>query len=179
MIGFTAYSSDKPPAAVIEMLRELLGLLGEAVFTHQGSMRQVHGRRADCVFRAASDEGQRDASNAAACALDMLDAVDRWDHRHARSCNEAVRIAIGIHYGEVVQGNIGTEKRLEFTVIGDTVNIASRVEAYCRVLGAPVLVTDQFVQALRAKARWIVQVILKMKAFTYFAAERIPFGFSA
>jgi adenylate cyclase len=150
MIGFTSYSSDKSPAAVIGMLRELLGLLGEAVFAHQGSIDKFTGDGLIAVFGPPLTS-LRDATNASACALEMLDSVNRWNQRHARSAMEAVRIAIGIHYGEVVQGNVGTDKRLEFTVVGDTVNIASRVEAHCRLLGASVLVTGQFVQALRAE----------------------------
>ena len=57
-------------------------------------------------------------------------------------------MAVGIHYGDVVQGDIGSDKRLELTVLGDTVNIASRVEAYCRSLDAPALATGAFLDAL-------------------------------
>ena len=73
------------------------------------------------------------------------------DEQHARSNDNAIRIAVGIHHGEVVQGDVGNEKRLELRILGDTVNIASRVEAYCRSLDASVLVTGEFVQALRAE----------------------------
>jgi class 3 adenylate cyclase len=85
------------------------------------------------------------------CALDIVKSIECWNQQHTR-CNEAaVRIAGGIHYGEVVQGNVGSEKRLELTLVGDTVNIASRVEAYCRTLEASVQVTGQFVEALLAE----------------------------
>jgi adenylate cyclase len=78
-------------------------------------------------------------------------SIECWNQQHTRRNEDAVRIAVGIHYGEVVQGNVGSEKRLELTLVGDTVNIASRVEAYCRTLDAPVLVTGKFVEALLAE----------------------------
>lgn len=150
MIGFTAYSAGKPPEAVISMLRELLRLLGEAVFAHQGSIDKFTGDGLIACFGPPLPSA-RDATNAAECALAMLDALDRWN-QHERHCvPEAVRIAIGIHYGDVVQGNVGSDKRLEFTVVGDTVNIASRVESHCRELATSLLVTEPFIQQLRAE----------------------------
>jgi adenylate cyclase len=150
MIGFTSYSSGKPPEEVISMLRELLRLLGEAVFAHQGSIDKFTGDGLIAFFGPPLPSA-RDATNAAECALAMLDSLDRWNQHERRCVPEAVRIAIGIHYGDVVQGNVGTDQRLEFTVVGDTVNIASRVEAQSRVLGTPLVVTEPFMQVLRAE----------------------------
>ena len=147
MIGFTAYSSGKPPDVVISMLRDLLHLLSEAVFSNNGSVDKYLGDGLMAFFGPPLTS-LRDATNAAMCALEIVKSVECWNQQHTR-CNEgAVRIAVGIHYGEVVQGNVGSEKRLELTLVGDTVNIASRVEAYCRTLDASVLVTGEFVEAL-------------------------------
>jgi class 3 adenylate cyclase len=148
MVGFTAYSSGKPPDAVIGLLRELLGILGEAVFSNSGSIDKFLGDGLMAVFGPPLTN-DRNATNAATCALEIIERIDRWNQRRAHS--EPVHVAIGIHYGEVVQGDVGTDKQLEFTVIGDTVNIASRVEAYCRSLNAAMLVTGDFVEALRAE----------------------------
>jgi class 3 adenylate cyclase len=150
MIGFTSCSSGKPPEAVIGMLRDLLRLLSEAVFSHHGSIDKFLGDGLMAFFGPPLTS-LRDATNAAECALKIVGSVDRWNQLHARGPDRAVHIAIGIHYGEVVQGDVGSDKHLELTVIGDTVNIASRVEAYCRELDAVVLVTDEFVQALRTE----------------------------
>jgi adenylate cyclase len=149
MIGFTAYSSGKAPDAVIGLLRELLGILSEAVFSHDGSIDKFLGDGLMAVFGPPM-ASHRDATNAVACALEIIEQIDRWNERHARRI-DPVQIAIGIHYGDVVQGDVGTDKRLEFTVVGDTVNIASRVEAYCRSLNASVLITDDIVHALLAE----------------------------
>jgi class 3 adenylate cyclase len=150
MIGFTAYSSGKPPDVVISMLRDLLHFLSEAVFANHGSVDKYLGDGLMAFFGPPLTS-LRDATNAAVCALEIVKSIECWNQQHSR-CNEgAVRIAVGIHYGEVVQGNVGSEKRLELTLIGDTVNIASRVEAYCRTLDASVLVTGEFVEALLAE----------------------------
>jgi len=150
MIGFTAYSSGKPPDVVIGLLRVLLHLLSEAVFSNHGSVDKYLGDGLMAFFGPPLTS-LRDATNAAVCALNIVKSIECWNQQHARSNDGAVRIAVGIHYGEVVQGNVGSEKRLELTLVGDTVNIASRVEAYCRTLGASVLVTGEFVEALLAE----------------------------
>jgi len=150
MIGFTAYSSGKSPDVVISLLRDLLQLLSEAVFSNHGSVDKYLGDGLMSFFGPPL-MSPRDATNAAVCALEIVNSIECWNRQHT-CCNEGVvRIAVGIHYGEVVQGNVGSEKRLELTLVGDTVNIASRVEAYCRTLDASVLVTGEFMEALLAE----------------------------
>ncbi|MGY4427710.1 adenylate/guanylate cyclase domain-containing protein [Bradyrhizobium betae] len=147
MIGFTAYSSGKSPDVVISMLRDLLQLLSEAVFSNHGSVDKYLGDGLMAFFGPPLTS-RRDATNAALCALEIVNSIECWNQRRVRCNKAAVRIAVGIHCGEVVQGDVGSERRLELTLVGDTVNIASRVEAHCRIIDAPVLVTENFVEAL-------------------------------
>jgi class 3 adenylate cyclase len=147
MVGFTSHSSGKSPDLVIGMLRDLLRLLSEAVFSHDGSIDKFLGDGLMAFFGPPL-ASPRDVTNAAACALEIVKSIELWNQRDGCTNPEAIRIAVGIHYGKVVQGDVGTEKRLELTLIGDTVNIASRVEAYCRSLNASVLVTGEFMRAL-------------------------------
>jgi class 3 adenylate cyclase len=150
MIGFTAYCSGMAPEAVIAMLRELQALLSAAVFAHDGTIDKFLGDGLMAVF-GSPVPSPLDATNAARCALDILQSIDRWNERCGRSGDAAIRVAVGIHYGDVVHGDIGSDRQLELTVVGDTVNIASRVEAYCRPLDASVLVTAPFIATLYAE----------------------------
>jgi class 3 adenylate cyclase len=150
MIGFTAYCSRMAPDAVIALLRDLLALLSASVFSHNGTIDKFLGDGLMAVF-GPPKPSPVDTTNAARCALDILQSIDRWNERCHRSGDAAIRVAVGIHYGDVVQGDIGSDKQLELTVIGDTVNIASRVEAYCRSLDAAVLVTSAFVDSLHSE----------------------------
>ena len=147
MVGFTAYSSGKPPDVVIGVLRNLLRLLSDAVFSHHGSIDKFLGDGLMACFGPPLTS-LRDATNAAECALEIVTSVDLWNRDLSAAREPTVRVAVGVHYGEVVQGDVGSDRHLELTVVGDTVNIASRVEAYCRHLNANVLVTGEFVQAL-------------------------------
>ena len=150
MVGFTAYCSTMAPDAVIAMLRNLMALLSASVFSHEGTIDKFLGDGLLAVFGAPMPS-PRDATDAVRCALDMLYSVDRWNEHDQRSGDAAIRVAVGIHYGDVVQGDIGSDKQLELTVLGDTVNIASRVEGCCRSLDAAVLVTKSLVDALHSE----------------------------
>jgi adenylate cyclase len=150
MIGFTAYSSGKSPDVVISMLRDLLHLLSEAVFSNHGSVDKYLGDGLMAFFGPPLTS-LRDATNAAVCALEIVKSIECRNEQHSWRNERAVHIAVGIHYGEVIQGDVGSERRLELTLVGDTVNIASRVKAYCRTLDASVLVTGEFVEALLAE----------------------------
>jgi adenylate cyclase len=150
MVGFTAYCSRMTPEAVIALLRDLMTLLSDCVFSNHGTLDKFLGDGLMAVFGAPMASAL-DATNAARCALDIQRSINDWNERYHRFGDAAIWIAVGIHYGDVVQGDIGSDKRLELTVVGDTVNTASRVEAYCRSLDAAILVTGALVDELYAE----------------------------
>jgi len=150
VVGFTDYCAGMKPAAVIAFLRDLLATLSDSVFAHDGIIDKFLGDGFLAVFGPPMSS-PHNATNAARCALDIQRRVERWNEQHHRTGDAAIRMAIGIHYGDVVQGDIGSDKRMELTVVGGTVNIASRIEAHCRVLDTSILVSDAFVDALRAE----------------------------
>ena len=121
----------------------------ECVFRHGGTLDKFIG---DCVMAqwGAPESGADDADRALASAIDMLGAVDALNARRVAAGRKPLAIGIGLSYGEVFAGNIGSERRLEFTVIGDVVNQASRL---CDAAGAgEILLADALRQALRRPA---------------------------
>ncbi|KQP73179.1 hypothetical protein ASF41_18690 [Methylobacterium sp. Leaf111] len=147
MIGFTKFCSVLQPQHVIAMLRELLCTLSSSVFEHHGTVDKFTGDGLIAVFGlpVSSDSS---ATNAVRCALTMQARLQAWNDERAASGQEAVTVAIGIHYGDVVLGDVGCESRLELTVLGDTVNVASRVENHCREAKASILITDAVVRRM-------------------------------
>jgi adenylate cyclase len=79
----------------------------------------------------------------------MIAEVERWNAERAKAGEAPIGIGIGAHYGEVLVGNIGDARRLEYTVLGDTVNVASRLERLTRETGTPLMVSDDLVRAVR------------------------------
>jgi len=98
-----------------------------------------------------------DASRAVTCALEILDATRHWSEDRERSGSQPVAIGIGVHYGEVFAGALGNEQLLEYTVIGDTVNVAERLEGLSRNVGSPLVVSAALLEAAggaRENAAW-------------------------
>jgi class 3 adenylate cyclase len=150
MIGFTKFCSVLQPQDVIAMLRELLCTLSASVFEHQGTVDKFTGDGLIAVF-GLPVVNDLSATNAVRCALTMQARLQAWNDERAASGLEAVAVAIGIHYGAVVLGDVGCESRLELTVLGDTVNVASRVEHHCREAKASILITDAVVRRMQSE----------------------------
>ncbi len=113
--GFTAYAEDRAPADVVEALNELLGAQAKAVHAHGGDVDKYVGDELMALFH-----GDDAEARAIACALDIIDAV-------ARAGRGSLSVGVGVHAGDVVYGAIGSDDRLDFTVIGDVVNTAARL----------------------------------------------------
>lgn len=148
LVGFTRLAETLPPQAVIELLREFHGRMQAAVFAHGGTVDKYIGDAVMATF-GTPRAGPSDALNALRAAGAMRQAVSAWNAARAARGEAAVAIGIGVHYGVVVLGDIGGESRLEFAVLGDAVNVASRLERLTRVLGATIVASDAIVDAAR------------------------------
>lgn len=147
IVGFTALSAALPPEAVVALLREHFARLEQMVFRHGGTLDKYLGDGLMATF-GTPRAGPDDATRALACGRGMLETLSDWNRERVVAGAAPVRIGVGIHYGPVVMGNIGGAGRLEFTVIGDTVNIASRIEGKTRELGYDLLVSAALVEAI-------------------------------
>ena len=148
IVGFSTYAERASPERVISLLRSHFERLGDKVFAHGGTIDKYIGDALMATF-GTPKPGAEDATQALRCARDVLASLAAWNHERAALGGDPVQIGIGLHYGPVVLGNIGSERRLEFTVIGDTVNVASRLEKLTRNLGVDLVVSEDLVAAVR------------------------------
>ena len=149
IVGFTTLSEAEPPERVIALLREFHDRMQAAVFAHNGTLDKYLGDGLMATF-GTPYPGTRDAANALAAARDMAASLADWNATRRQQGLSAIRVGIGLHWGPVVLGDIGGENRLEFATIGDTVNVASRLEHMTRELSAEVAASEDLVTALRA-----------------------------
>lgn len=149
LVDFTAWSEKHTPGETIDLLREVHGLLADIVFRHNGTLDKFIGDGLMATF-GTPEPSATDASNAVAAMVEMSDAFERWASEGQLKQNENLRLAIGVHYGPVVIGNIGSKNRLEFAVLGDTVNVASRLESATRKIDCRCLASADLVSAAEA-----------------------------
>ena len=125
--GFTAFSEPLPPYDVIHTLSRYYHHIGEIITRNHGSINNYSGDGFMALFGV--DDPEEAACNAVTSGLEILDAVERLKSYFQRVYGKSFSVRIGVHYGNVVIGSIGSHNNQQTTVIGDTVNFASRIEA--------------------------------------------------
>jgi len=140
--GFTAMSERLSPEEVFAFLNDYLGRMIDVIAARGGIIDKFLGDGILAVFGlpVATDSHAADAFGA---AMDMRRALAEMNAERAAAGREKVRIGIGMHTGEVIAGNVGSAKKLQFTVIGDTVNFASRIEGLNKDYGSYLLVSGE------------------------------------
>jgi adenylate cyclase len=135
---------------VIEFLNEYFGYVVTAITDEGGVINKYIG---DCVMAlfGVPTQNMVHADQALSAALAMREKVRAYNIRRGRKGLKPVNIGVGIHSGKLVAGNMGTPDRLEYTVIGDTVNVASRIESQTKELGTDLLISKECLERLSGK----------------------------
>ncbi|WCL50207.1 adenylate/guanylate cyclase domain-containing protein [Leptospira sp. GIMC2001] len=138
--GFTSYSESESSENVVKFLNAYLTRMVSVIFKYGGTLDKFMGDGILAYFGAPIDQPDH-AKKAIECAIEMQKEMDSINLEIKNITNKSFQIGIGIHSGRVVLGDIGPEQRKEFTIIGDTVNLASRVESLTKDLDSSILVT--------------------------------------
>lgn len=149
--GFTTLSEKQSPEEIIALLRAFHSRMADVVFRHQGTVDKYIGDAIMATF-GTPIVSERDAANALACARDMLESIEHWNAERTSSGRDPIEVSVAVHYGPAVLGDIGDERRLEYAVIGDTVNVASRLEKVTREKGVSAIVSGDLADAAGANA---------------------------
>jgi adenylate cyclase len=140
---FTQMSDRLPGERVIGILNDLFDLQAKAIAGHGGEILKSIGDGLLAIFPVANpSEAARAAANALAAAQEALTALRVPGERAAPGGEPQLEIVIALHYGTIIYGNIGGADRLDFTVIGPTVNLVSRIEAIVKSLDLPIVVSE-------------------------------------
>nr|WP_249729737.1 adenylate/guanylate cyclase domain-containing protein [Chelatococcus sp. YT9] len=146
--NFTSFSEAAGPEETMELLRDFHKAMAKVIFAHHGTLDRFLGDGLMAVFGMPEPRSD-DARRALACGFAMLEALDGLNRSRAGRGLPEIAMGIGIHKGDVMLGDIGGEQALAITVVGDTVNAASRLQALCRTYNAALIVSQEALDAVR------------------------------
>jgi len=139
--GFTSISEQIEPEQVIMLLSDYLAQVTHIVFQNGGTVDKFIGDAVMAIFGAPKSH-EDDAFRAVNAGLDMVKLANSLSPNWLKAIGSPLKIGVGINTGDAVVGSIGSEIRSDFTAIGDTVNVASRLEALTKELGVPMLISE-------------------------------------
>jgi adenylate cyclase len=140
---FTSISEQSDAAVLVEQLNEYFTAMVEIVMQHDGTLSKFIGDAIMALYGAPLSKGAtEDAAAAVATAQEMRERLAELQQRWAAQGRPILKIGIGINHGEVIVGDVGSPQRREYTVIGDPVNVASRVEGLNKEFGTDILLTE-------------------------------------
>lgn len=142
--GFTTMTESADSHQLVSQLNEYLTEMVECVFRNHGTLDKFIGDAVMAVWGNAASQGpKQDAIDAVQSSLEMLEALEMLNRRWREQNIQELEIGIGLNHGEVIVGNMGSPKRQEFTVIGDAVNLASRLEGTTKQYQLPVIIGEE------------------------------------
>ena len=139
--GFTTVSEKGQPEDIVHMLNEYFTRMVAIVFHHQGTVDKFVGDMVMALFGAPLDDPHH-ADHAVEAALDMIEQLQALNVKWAAEGKEALDIGIGINTGPMIAGNIGSDQIMSYTVIGDSVNLGSRLESLNKQYGTRIIISD-------------------------------------
>lgn len=153
--GFTKFSEGQEPEQVVEMLNEYFQIMVKIINANGGVVDKFIGDAIMAVW-GAPNSTERDSQNAVKASLQMRKALVELNEARRSRGQVPLRIGMGLHRGEAISGTIGSEERMEYTVIGDTVNQASRIESATKAFGTDLLVSADLAEVI--KSEFIVEL---------------------
>jgi class 3 adenylate cyclase len=139
--SFTTIVESNSPMQIIELLNDYFTLMFEAVGGHGGIVNQMVGDGLMAIFGAPQPQPNHRAQ-AVKAAIEMIEMVDLFNDDQASRGKPQIRIGIGIASGDMIAGYTGTLNRATYTCVGDTVNVAARLEAHTKIVGKPILIDE-------------------------------------
>lgn len=151
LVGFTTMAEEMTPEQVMAMLRDFHGRMEEVVFRHSGCLEKFIGDALLATF-GVPDTGSRDATDTLACARGMLASLQAWNRERTAAGLSPLHMGLGLHYGPVVAGDIGSRRSMAYATVGDTTNVTSRLQALTRELGTSIVASGALVAAVEREA---------------------------
>ena len=145
--GFTGISEQLEAEQVVDLLNTHFSVMSEVIFRHHGTMDKFIGD-AIMAFWGAPIRLDDHAERSVRAAIEMMRSLELVNEQLANKGYPSIRVGIGINTGSVVLGNIGSERKLDYTVIGDNVNLASRLEGLTNQYGCPIIISEYTYQDL-------------------------------
>ena len=152
IVGFTKLSEKMEPKDVMRLLSDYQSIMVSAIFDNNGTVDKFIGDAVMANFGTPKSYGN-DAQNAFNCAVDMNEKLARWNEGRRSAGLSEIQHRIGIHFGPCVVGNIGGEQRVEFAIIGDAVNVASRIFDACKQFDSNFLISSTLAERVQTDTR--------------------------
>jgi len=163
--GFTTIAESQSPADTIELLNTYYTLMFEAISGQNGIVNQIVGDGLMAIFGAPLPLDDR-CEHAVRAAIEMIEMVELFNLDQSAQGKVPIRIGIGIASGQVIAGYTGTLRRATYTCVGDTVNLAARLEGHTKVVGQPILIDETTRLGLRTAIQVVDQGELQLKGKT-------------